>query len=96
MIIVEEPIVEYKSGYLEIVDAKYISGYKIRILINNRKENVVDFEKFLTESNHPFITKYLNQKSFTSFRITDGNLNWDNYGMIFPLSDLYNGSISYE
>jgi len=35
----------------------------------------------------------LNEKLFSNFAITDGNINWNDYELIFPISDLYNGKI---
>jgi hypothetical protein len=93
MKIIEETIVEYKTNYVEITDAKYISEYKVRFCFNNGKENVVDFENFLLKTNHPSIQKYLNLELFKTFRIIDGNLNWNDLDLIFPLADLYKGNI---
>ena len=93
MKIIEEPIVEYQidSG---ILSAKYISDYKIKITFDNGLENVVDFELFLSNSQHPSIRKYLDLKKFKQFQIVNGNLNWNDYDMIFPLTELRNGKIS--
>jgi hypothetical protein len=42
---------------------------------------------------HPSIKKYLDERQFSNFNLSDGNLNWNDYGMIFPIWDLYNGKI---
>ena len=39
------------------------------------------------------IQKYLDENKFSNFSLTDGNLNWNDYDLIFPISDLYNGRI---
>jgi hypothetical protein len=93
MRIIEEPIVEYQidSG---ILSAQYISDYKIKITFDNGLENVVDFELFLSNSQHPSIRKYLDLKKFKQFQIVNGNINWNDYDMIFPLTDLRKGKIS--
>ena len=93
MRIIEEPIVEYEK-VSEIVSVKYISGYKIKITFDNGLDNIVDFELFLSNSQHPSIRKYLDLKKFKQFQIVNGNLNWNDYDMIFPLTDLRNGRIS--
>jgi hypothetical protein len=36
---------------------------------------------------------YKDEKLFNSYKIIDGNLNWNDYDMIFPISDLYEGKI---
>ena len=91
-------IVDYKdseSGFnqLKIDSAKYLSDYAIRIRFSDGKEKLVDFKPFLSKSLHPSIKKYLDENNFSNFSLTDGNLNWNDYDLIFPLSDLYNGQI---
>jgi len=91
-------IVDYKdseSGFnqLKIDSAKYLSDYAIRIRFSDGNERLVDFKPFLLKSLHPSIKKYLDENEFSNFSLTDGNLNWNDYDLIFPLSDLYNGQI---
>ncbi len=78
---------------LKVKQANYLSDYAIRITFNNGVEKLIDFKPFLSKSFHPSIKKYLNEKLFSNFAITDGNINWNDYELIFPISDLYNGKI---
>ena len=86
---------EQESGLdqLKIDSAKYLSDYAIRIKFSDGTDKLVDFKPFLTKSLHPSIKKYLDEKKFSSFSIADGNLNWNDYDLIFPIWDLYNGKI---
>ena len=91
-------IVDYKdseSGFnqLRIDSAKYLSDYVIRIKFSDGKERLVDFKPFLIKSIHPSIKKYLDENKFSNFSLIDGNLNWNDYDLISPLSDLYNGQL---
>ena len=43
----------------------------------------------------PSIKKYLDEKRFSNFDLTDGNLNWNDYEMIFSIWDLYGLSFHY-
>jgi hypothetical protein len=91
-------IVDYKDSesefnQLKIDSAKYLSDYAIRIKFNDGNERLVDFKQFLSKSLHPSIKKYLDEKKFSNFSLIDGNLNWNDYDLIFPISDLYNGQI---
>ena len=91
-------LVDYKEGsselgQLKIDSAKYLSDYAIRIRFNDGTEKLVDFKPFLSSSLHPSIKKYLDEKKFSNFSLTDGNLNWNDYDLIFPIWDLYNGKI---
>jgi hypothetical protein len=54
---------------------------------------LVDFKLFLESSSHPSIKKYLDETKFQQFIITDGNLNWNDYDLIFPIADLHKGIV---
>ncbi len=91
-------IVEYKDtesglSQMKIDSAKYLSDYAIRLRFSDGNEKLVDFKPFLLKSHHPSITKYLDENKFSKFSLTDGNLNWNDYDLIFPISDLYKGQI---
>ena len=91
-------MVDYKdfgkeTGLLKIDSARYLSDYVIRLRFSNGMEKLVDFKPFLSKSIHPSIKKYLDEKKFSDFLLTDGNLNWNDYDLIFPIADLYNGRI---
>jgi hypothetical protein len=92
-IIVEYKNTEENTEVLKVKLANYLSDYAIRITFNNGVEKLIDFKPFLSKSFHPSIKKYLNEKLFSNFSITDGNINWNDYELIFPISDLYNGKI---
>jgi hypothetical protein len=81
------------SDQIRIDSAKYLSDYAIRIKFSDGNEKLVDFRPFLSKSLHPSIKKYLDENKFSNFSLTDGNLNWNDYDLIFPISDLYNGKI---
>jgi hypothetical protein len=81
------------SKVIEIVSAKYLGIFTIKIAFNDGTEKFVDFKPFLTKSQHPAIRKYLSEKLFMNFQTINGNLNWNDYDMIFPIEDLYEGRI---
>jgi hypothetical protein len=35
----------------------------------------------------------LDESKFKQFLILDGNLNWNDYDLIFPIADLYQGIV---
>ena len=84
---------ESELDLLKVDSAKYLSDYAIRIKFNDGIEKLVDFKQFLSKSLHPSIKKYLDENKFSNFSLTDGNLNWNDYELIFPISDLHNGRI---
>lgn len=81
------------SQYLEVTEAKYVSGYKLLLTFNDGAVRVVDFGPFLAKARNPDTTDYRDLKRFKSFRIKDGDLMWGDYQMIFPIMDLYHGTI---
>jgi hypothetical protein len=79
---------------IEITAARYLRDYKIDIVFQDNSRKIVDFEPFLLKSLHPSIAKYLDKALFKKFAIKDGNLNWNDYDLIFPIADLYSGEIN--
>lgn len=84
---------ETDSNELFIESARYLSDYLIGLKFSDGNENTVDFKPFLTRTLHPSLKKFLNKNEFSKFSLEDGNLNWNDYEMIFPLTDLYKGQI---
>lgn len=86
---------EQELGFdqLRIESAKYLSDFAIRIKFNDGTEKLVDFKPFLSKSLHPSVRKYLDEKIFADFDIVDGNLNWNDYDLIFPIAGLHSGKI---
>ena len=79
--------------YLEVTEAKYVSGYNLLLTFNDGAVRVVDFGPFLAKARNPDTTDYRDLERFKSFRIKDGDLVWGDYQMIFPITDLYDGTI---
>lgn len=90
-------IIEEYNNFLidqiEIRKAKYIGDFAIRVYFSDDTYKLVDFKPFLEKSLHPSITKYLNESKFKTYKLVDGNLNWNDYDMIFPIEDLYEGKL---
>ncbi|SHI43277.1 Protein of unknown function [Tangfeifania diversioriginum] len=93
MKIVEEPIVDYQIK-IAVTGTVILDNYKLQITFNDETKTIVDFESFLKNSQHPAIKKYLDKTNFRNFEIVDGNINWNDYDMIFPVEDLKKGQIS--
>ena len=76
-----------------VVRAEYLQDYTLRIYFDDGKISEVDFAPFLKQSRHPAIKKYLDLELFKSYEIVSGDLNWNDFDLIFPVSDLYEGEI---
>jgi len=78
---------------IEIVQARYVDGYRLHLQFNNGKERTVDFKPFLCQARHADFKKYLDLNEFKKFKIVYGNLDWNDFEMCFPVADLYDGNI---
>ena len=79
------------SKFISIEKAKYIKDYKISLLFNDGKENILDFKNFIVTSQHPDIRKYEDLNLFKKFNLEYGELEWNDYDLAFPIYDLYTG-----
>ena len=84
---------EYPVENIEIRAARYIGDYAIRVFFSDGNNRLVDFKTFLESSLHPSIRKYLDEAVFKEYKIIAGNLNWNDYDLIFPIENLYEGKI---
>jgi hypothetical protein len=90
---ITEEYIDYNVDLLGIKAASYIGDYAIRIFFSDGFNRLVDFKPFLEASLHPSIRKYLDEVKFKDYQIVDGNLNWNDYDLIFPIEDLYKGKL---
>jgi hypothetical protein len=79
--------------YLRVEKARYEPRYKVDIEFNDGARRVVDLEPFLKKARNPMFTKYRRLKNFKSFHIDHGDLMWGDFEMVFPIMDLYRGTI---
>jgi hypothetical protein len=87
---------EYRHSNVDVIEIKsvqYIGDFAVRISFSDGVNKLVDFRPFLESSLHPSIRKYLDESRFKEYQIIDGNLNWNDYDMIFPIEDLYQGRV---
>ena len=82
------------ENIIAIVSANYVNDYKIALKFSDGKENIVDFEYFITHSQHPDIKKYRNINLFKKFNFEFGDIEWNDYELAFPVFDLYQGDIT--
>lgn len=90
---ITEENIDNSVDLIEIKTARYIGDFAIRLFFGDGVSRLVDFKPFLESSLHPSIRKYLDEAKFLDYQIIDGNLNWNDFDMIFPIDDLYEGKI---
>jgi len=76
-----------------VEEVKYIGDYKLELVFNDKTKHIIDFYPFLSSSLNPLIRKYLDRKEFIKFKINEGDLEWNDYDLCFPIADLYENRI---
>ena len=89
----EDPMTLTEGIGIDIVRVAQVSDYKLRVSFSDGIERVIDFEPFLRTSRNPMIRAYLDPQKFANFTLVYGNLMWDDYGLCFPIADLYENNI---
>jgi hypothetical protein len=79
---------------VQIEEARHVSGYKLSLRFSDGHASTVDFGLFLKASEHPAIRAYLDLKRFKSFSLEDGMLHWNDFDLVFPMAELYEGRIN--
>ena len=78
---------------LSISAAQQVGPHTLALTFASGEEQVIDFGPFLRSAGHPAIRAYLDENRFQQFKIVHGNLNWNNYDLIFSVDDLFNGKV---
>ena len=78
---------------VQVRDVRHVRAYRLRIEFTDGKTTEVDFGPFLRSAAHPGIRRYLQPRRFKQFTITGGVLQWNDFDLIFPMADLYDGVI---
>lgn len=79
---------------LSVNSAQHLKSHILEITFSDGATKVVDFAPFIFSDGHPDYEKYKSEEGFLAYQIIDGNLNWDDYTMIFPVEDLYKGKLT--
>jgi hypothetical protein len=79
---------------VQIEAARCVAPYALHLRFDDGHESTVDFGPFLRGSVHPSIRAYLDLKRFKGFSLEHGVLQWNDFDLVFPMSDLYEGRIT--
>ncbi len=78
---------------ISVETVNHIGEFKLELEFNDKTCQVVDFYPFLSRSLNPLIRKYLSHEEFSKFEIYEGDLEWNDYDLCFPIADLYENKI---
>ena len=76
-----------------VATAKHLGGHRLEVVFSDGIRREIDVAPFLERFPHPCHNKYKKVSEFKKFKIIDGNVNWDDYNMIFTPESLYSGKI---
>jgi hypothetical protein len=79
--------------YIEITVARYLKNYQIEFEFNDETKTMIDFESFLKQAKNPMLKKYLDLNEFKNFTVRDGDIDWNDYELCFPIADIYEGRL---
>ena len=80
------------NSHIKIVDARYLSDYKIELQFGDNTLQQIDFGLFLKNHPHTQHDKYNNLQNFRKFKVEAGNIVWGrNWDLIFDPYKLYKG-----
>ncbi|HET6399796.1 MAG TPA: DUF2442 domain-containing protein [Candidatus Kapabacteria bacterium] len=85
-----------EGPFIDVDEAEYLKEYRLRLTFSDGTVRDVDFHDYLRDAPRPWITKYWDLEEFKNFSLTDGDLMWGDFDLIFPISDLYKGTIEYD
>ncbi|SFR53425.1 DUF2442 domain-containing protein [Thiomicrospira sp. ALE5] len=74
---------------LKIDKVDYLGDYQLKLFFNDGKIQKIDFAHFIKSSLNPAISKYQDLSLFKAYRLTDGDLEWGDFDLCFPIADLY-------
>jgi len=81
------------TRYIEIINACYLENYKIEFDFMDNTKKTVNFESFLKQAKNPMIKKYLDLETFKDFTLRDGDIDWNDYELCFPIANIYEGNL---
>ena len=82
-----------ENKVLKIEKVIYLGEYKLELFFDDGAKKLVDFGPFLLGSLNPLINKYLDLGEFKKYELDDGDLEWNDYDLCFPIADLYENRI---
>lgn len=91
---ITEDLTESSYGIIDVINAEYAGDFSIHLQFSDGSSRLVNFKDFLSRAIHPSIKKYANEEKFRQFKLVDGNVNWNDFDMVFPVWDLYTGKIA--
>lgn len=82
-----------ENAVIFVERAEHVGDLRLRLTFSDAAQRIIDFAPFLSQSHNPLIQAYRDPAAFARFKVEDGDLVWDDYGLCFPIADLYEGTV---
>ena len=63
---------------LHVIDAKYVSDYKISVVFDDGCRCIADFESVVKGDHRPIVRQLLNPETFKDFKVQAHTIVWSN------------------
>ena len=78
-----------------IKKAEDVGNLSVSLTFSDKTTQIINVGDFIRRHPHPQYNKYLDPRRFSRFAIENGNIVWGkNWDLIFPVEQLYAGSIA--
>ena len=81
------------TRYIKMTAVRYLKNYQIEFEFDDQTKKIIDFEGFLKQAKNPMLKKYLDLTVFKNFTLRDGDIDWNDYELCFPIADIYEGHL---
>ena len=78
---------------ISIEKVNCLGDYKLEHVFNDSSRQMLGFFPFLSSSRNSHIRKYLDIEKFRNYSLDDGDLQWNDYDLCFPIADLHENRI---
>ena len=80
---------------IRITEAKPLGNLTVDLLFSDNTHQIINVGNFIKAHPHPQYDKYLDEQTFQTFQLDDGNIVWgEDWDMIFPVEQLHAGYIA--
>lgn len=78
---------------LRVTSIEQLGSHTLKLLFNDGHVSVINFLPYITNHKNEMVTDYIDSTLFNGYKLDNGNVNWNDYDMIFSVNDLYDGKI---
>lgn len=78
---------------LEVINVEQLDTHTLKITFNDSHISTINFLPYITNNKNEMVRDYIDSKLFNSYELVNGNVNWNDFDLIFAVEDLYKAEI---